>query len=670
MLSSLVSNKLEKWPETFESVQNTKDICKNPKYREIYRKSIENPEQFWSEVGTLLTWTKPWKKVMDNSNEPFTKWFVGGELNACYNALDRHVHGGRGRKVALIYDSPLIQAAQKVTYDELLDKVSRMAGALSKFGVRKGDRVVIYMPVIPETVIAMLAVARLGAVHSVVFGGFAASELAIRIEHATPKIIIAANCGIEPGKVINYKKILSDALKSSSFKPSRCIIFERRNIEKATLDRNTDTLWDEVLDSSGPHPCVSVEANDPLYILYTSGTTDNPKAVQRSVGGGLASVAWSIKHTYGMENDDVWWATSDFGWVLGHSFMCYGPLVNCLTSVLYEGKPVRTPDAGQYFRIIEKYRVNAMFTVPTALRVIKREDPHSLIGKQYDTSSMRNMFLGGEHLDYETRIWAKNAFGIPILNQWWQTETGYSITATCVGFDQDLRPPKLTVGLPFPGYDVRVLKKTGFEAKPNEIGDIVVKLPLPPGTLSTLYKAHSKFCQTYYRKHPGFYYTMDAGYIDENGYVYITARVDDVINIAGHRISTAAIEDVVMSHPDVTDAAVVGVSDPIKGQVPLCLFITRQSDMDKNDNNIGKELITKVRGSIGPVADFHLFVSIKDLPHTRSGKICRKLISKFADDQLFEIPVTVENPSSFVDLANALKKVGYALKIPPTLGIL
>ncbi|KAB0802068.1 hypothetical protein PPYR_04254 [Photinus pyralis] len=615
------------------------NICKNPKYREIYRKSIENPEQFWSEVGTLLTWTKPWKKVMDNSNEPFTKWFVGGELNACYNALDRHVHGGRGRKVALIYDSPLIQAAQKVTYDELLDKVSRMAGALSKFGVRKGDRVVIYMPVIPETVIAMLAVARLGAVHSVVFGGFAASELAIRIEHATPKIIIAANCGIEPGKVINYKKILSDALKSSSFKPSRCIIFERRNIEKATLDRNTDTLWDEVLDTlsgSEPHPCVAVESNDPLYILYTSGTTGEPKGVQRPVGGHLVALTWTMRNTYGMESDDVWWTTSDFGWVVGHSYMCYAPLLCGMTSILYEGKPDRTPDAAQYFRIVEKYRVSGLFTVPTALRVIKREDPYSNIGRRYDTSSLRQLFVAGEHLDHETRLWAQHSFRVPVLNHWWQTETGHPITATCVGLDHCLNPPKLSVGLPLPGYDVRVVADHGTEAKPYEMGRIVIKLPLPPGVMSTLYKASMTFYDLYFRQFPGFYDTMDAGFIDEFGFVYITAREDDVINVAGHRISTAAIEDVVMSHSDVTDAAVVGVSEPIKGQIPICFFVLRK-DSDKCEKAVGDELVTKVRGTIGPVVDLKLTAAVKDLPRTRSGKTCRKIISKLVNKQLLTV---------------------------------
>ncbi|XP_031334339.1 acyl-CoA synthetase short-chain family member 3, mitochondrial-like isoform X3 [Photinus pyralis] len=618
MESLLNADSLVEWSNGFESVHNKKGTFRSPKYNEVHKRSIEKPEEFWGEVAELITWTKPWTKVMDNSNEPFTKWFVGGELNACYNAVDRHVHGGKGKKVALIHDSPLTQTVQKITYFELLDKVSRLAGALNKLGVRKGDRVVIYMPVVPETIIAMLAVVRLGAIHSVVFGGFAASELALRIEHATPKVVIAASCGVEPGKVINYKQMLNEAIKISSFKPRRCIILERGNIQKSVLNKNMDISWDNALNSSDPHPCVPIKANDPLYILYTSGTTDKPKGVERTVGH-LVPVAWSMKAIHGMENDDVWWATSDFGWAVGHTYMCYGPLVCGLTSVLYEGKPIRTPDAGQYFRIIEKYQVNAMFTVPTALRVIKREDPCTIIGKQYDISSIRCLFLAGEHLDHETKMWAEDAFGVPVLNQWWQTETGYPITATCAGLDHNLHPPKLTVGLPFAGYDVRVLSKNGSEAKPNEIGDVVIKLPLPPGTFSTLYKAYSRFCKTYFRRYPGFYDSMDAGYIDEHGYVYITARVDDVINVAGHRISTAAIEDVVMSHPDVTDAAVVGVSEPIKGQTPLCLFIMRQ-DTNKSESTLAKELI----------------------------------------------PATVENASSFKDIAKALQRIGYA-RNPPVL---
>ncbi|KAK5639475.1 hypothetical protein RI129_011967 [Pyrocoelia pectoralis] len=635
----------------------------SPKYNEIYKRSLKNPQEFWTEIGKLVTWSKPWKQVLDNSNEPFTKWFVGGELNACYNAVDRHVESGKGDKIALIHDSPLTNTVRRVTYAELLNKVSHLAGALAKFGVSKGDRVIIYMPLIPETVMAMLAVVRLGAVHSVVFGGFAAPELAHRIEHAQPKVIIAANCGFEPNKIIKYKEILNKAITWCSCKPVKCVIFQRRNIETTVLDKDMDILWEDALSLAGPHPCVPVEANDPMYILYTSGTTGKPKGIQRSVGGHLATLAWTMWNVYGMGPEDVWWAASDLGWVVGHSYICYGPLVYGITSVMYEGKPDRTPDPGQYFRIIETHKVNAFFTVPTSFRVIKREDPKITFGRHYSTKSLKQIFVAGERLDYETKVWAQNIFQVPILNHWWQTETGHSITATCVGLDHPLNPPNFSTGMPLPGYDVRIVRSNGAEANPNELGRVVIKLPLPPGTMSTLYQAPEQFCKIYFTKYPGYYDTMDAGYIDDFGYVYVTARDDDIINVAGHRISTAAIEEVIMAHPDVTDAAVVGVYESTKGEIPLCLFIMRKNTL-KTESCISNELVSTVRDTIGPIASFYLSIAVKELPRTRSAKTCRKQISDLANGKLLTISATVENPFVFKDIAEALQKIGYARNVP------
>ncbi|XP_025834901.1 acyl-CoA synthetase short-chain family member 3, mitochondrial isoform X2 [Agrilus planipennis] len=579
--TTLLSNHILGKPEKLNTLYGDDVFFKenpyySPFYKEVYRKSLDQPEEFWAEIAKKVVWTKTWDKVLDNSNPPFTKWFVGGELNACYNAVDRHVEAGKGSKIALIHDSPLTQTIRKVTYGELLDKISRLAGAMAALGVKKGDRVLIYMPLIPETIMAMLATVRLGAVHSVVFGGFAARELCARIEHAEPKIIIAASCGVEPRKVIRYKEILNEAIQWSSFKPKKCIIFQRRNVEVAPLEKEMDISWDTALKIGTPHPCVSVEANDPLYILYTSGTTDQPKGIQRPTGGHIATLAWTMSAVYGMGSDDIWWCASDLGWVVGHSYICYGPLLYGITSVMYEGKPDRTPDPGQYFRIIDDHKVNAIFTVPTAFRVIKREDPNVCFGRNYSTKSLRRIFVAGEHCDYETKAWAEKVFNVPVLNHWWQTETGHAITAHCIGLGHSLSPPKYTTGMPFAGYDVRILREDGTETTSHELGRIVVKLPLPPGTVSTLYQAPERFCDVYFSKYPGYYDTMDAGYRDEFGYIYVVARDDDVINVAGHRISTAALEDVVMAHPDVGDAIVVGVPESTKGEVPLCLYIPKK----------------------------------------------------------------------------------------------
>ncbi|XP_021942773.1 acyl-CoA synthetase short-chain family member 3, mitochondrial isoform X2 [Zootermopsis nevadensis] len=650
-------------PAELEEFILKQTLDQNQKYQESFKRSLEEPEKFWAEVGQCVTWTKPWEKVLDNTNEPFTKWFVGGELNACYNAVDRHVLAGHGEKVALIHDSPVTKSVRHVTYLELQDKVSRLAGALAKMGVSRGDRVLVYMPMIPEAIIAMLATVRLGAIHSVVFGGFAAREVRARIEHAEPKVIIVASSGYEPNRIVRYKDIVNEAIATSSVKPLHCIIYQRYNIEVAELDPEYDMLWDDALVMSNPHPCVPVEANEPLYILYTSGTTDQPKGIQRPVGGHIATLAWTMHTIYGMGKNDVWWTASDMGWVVGHSYICYGPLTYGITSVMYEGKPDRTPDPGAYFRVIHEHGVNAMFTAPTALRVIKRVDPEVKFGSQYSNKSLRTLFVAGEHCDYDTTAWATKIFDVPVLNHWWQTETGHSITASCVGFGHPMNPPKYAAGLPFIGYDVHVLRPDGTEADQNEMGCIVCKLPLPPGTMSTLYNAPERFLQVYFSKFPGFYDTMDAGFIDEHGYVYVMARDDDVINVAGHRLSTAALEDVVLSHPDVVDATVVGVPEPTKGEIPLCLFIMKDGAR-KTEPNIIKELIKMVRELIGPIAAFHVAAAVTGLPRTRSGKTARKSIADLARNKLVKISGTIEDPTVYKEIKAVLQKLGYA-KIAP-----
>ncbi|KAL3290350.1 hypothetical protein HHI36_023693 [Cryptolaemus montrouzieri] len=633
------------------------------RYHEAYQRSLSNPEEFWGEVAKCVDWTKPWDTVLDNRRQPFTKWFVGGEINACYNAVDRHVKAGKGSRIAIIHDSPLTKTIRKVTYAELLDEVSHLAGALAKLGVGKGDRVLIYMPLIPEAIVSMLATARLGAVHSVVFGGFASRELCTRIVHAEPKVIIAASCGIEPHRIIRYKDILNEAIEMSSYKPHKCIIFQRRNIESCPLDVEMDLLWEDALKMAGPHECVPVEANEPLYILYTSGTTDQPKGIQRPVGGHIATLCWTMSVVYGMGPDDVWWAASDLGWVVGHSYICYGPLLAGITSIMYEGKPDRTPDPGQYFRVISEHKVNGIFTVPTAFRVIKREDPDVEYGKKYSLESLKAVMVAGEHCDYETKMWAERVFNVPVLNQWWQTETGHVMAAHCIGLGHNTNPPKYTAGMAFPGYDIRILREDGTEAARNELGRIVVQLPLPPGTMTTLYQAPERFCQVYFQKYPGYYDTMDAGYIDEYGYIYVTARDDDVINVAGHRISTSALEDVVLAHPDISDASVVGVPEPTKGEVPLCLFVLKK-DALKTEAAVSLDILRMVRELVGPIAAFRLAAAVRGLPHTRSGKICRKSIADLARNKEIRIPGTVEDASVYKDIKETLQKLGYASSAP------
>ncbi|XP_055541300.1 acyl-CoA synthetase short-chain family member 3, mitochondrial [Wyeomyia smithii] len=634
----------------------------NPLYSDVYHRSIQEPQTFWGDLAEqLIDWDRHWDKVLEDSNPPFTKWYVGGQLNACYNALDRHILNKKGHKVALIHDSPMTNTIRHVTYNELYKKVSCLAGGLKKMGVRKGDRIVIYMPLIPETIMAMLATVRLGAIHSVVFGGFAASELCMRIEHAEPKVVIASNCGIEPNKIIYYLDILHEALQMSKWKPQANIIFQRTNILVSELDPQTDVAWESVLDE--PTECVPVEANDPLYILYTSGTTDKPKGIQRPTGGHLVTLMYTMDTIYGVQPNDVWWNASDMGWVVGHSYICYGPLLFGATSVMYEGKPDRTPNPGQYFRLIAQHKVTALFSVPTSFRVLKRIDPENEYGKKYNIKSLRTIFIAGEHCDFETKNWMEKVFKVPVLNNWWQTETGSAITATCVGLAQNLNPPKFTTGLPFCGYDIRVLQPDGSESAANELGRIVVKLPLPPGTMSTLYKNDDLFKKVYFTRYPGFYDTMDAGYKDEQGYVFVTARDDDVINVAGHRISTSSLEDAVLRHPDVADVAVFGVPEPTKGQIPLCLYVTKDG-VDKTTAKLSVELINLIREVIGPIAAFKLVGKVESLPRTRSGKTMRKAMADLAANKKVMLPGTIEDASVFEDIQRALQELGYAMNAP------
>ncbi|XP_076244347.1 acyl-CoA synthetase short-chain family member 3, mitochondrial [Calliopsis andreniformis] len=631
-------------------------------YEEAHKNSLENPEEFWADVAQCIDWSKPWEKVLDNSKPPFTKWFVGGELNACYNAVDRHVHAGNGNKTALIHDSPQTSVIRRVTYSELLEKTSLLAGALVDMGVQKGDVVIIYMPLIPETIIAILATTRIGAIHSVVFGGYAARELAARIDHAMPKVVIAASCGLEPSKIIQYTTMLNGALNMISVKKPQCIIFQRRNIwESPLLHDQVD--WDDAMKRAKPQPCQPVEANEPLYILYTSGTTGQPKGILRTVGGHLVTVCWTMKTVYDMDKNSVWWVASDMGWVVGHSYICYGPLVYGATSVMYEGKPDRTPDAAQYFRLIEQHNINALFCVPTALRVIRRADPDLLLGGKYSTKSLKYIFVAGEFCDYETKVWAEKAFKVPVLNNWWQSETGHPITALCLGYGQNPSLPKNSTGLSLPGYDINILREDGSKAENHELGRIAIKLPLPPGCLSTLFQSDDKFEEVYFSTHQGYYDTKDVGYKDEWGYIYVMARDDDVINVSGHRLSTAALEDVIMSHPDVVDAAVVGVPEPTKGEIPLCLYIMRP-ETTKNEEKINEELVQRVRNSVGSIASFKIAAAVRALPRTRSGKIIRKSIATMARSKLVKIPSTIEDGSVLHEIKEVLQKLGYAKLAP------
>ena len=585
-------------------------------YETAYREWLDDPEGFWERAAESVHWYKKWDQVLDASRAPFYKWFSGGLVNTCYNALDTHVEHGRADQPALIYDSPVTGLVKSYTYRELLNETALFAGALRRQGVEKGDRVVIYMPMVPEALIAMLACARIGAIHSVVFGGFAADELATRIKDASPKLIVSASCGIEVNRVIPYKPMLDKAI-SAAKSNTRCIILQRPQVN-AELIEGRDIDWSDAIAEAGPVDCVPVAATDPLYILYTSGTTGIPKGVVRDNGGHMVAIKWSMKYVYGMEPGEVFWAASDLGWAVGHSYMVYGPLLNGNTTIVYEGKPVGTPDAGAFWRVISDHQVNALFTAPTAFRAIKREDHPGDHVRRYDLKNFRTLFLAGERCDPDTLTWAQNQLGVPVIDHWWQTETGWPVGANFAGLE--LFPVKPgSCGKAVPGYDVRVLDDAGTEMPNNQTGNIVIKLPLPPGCLPTLWNNDAAYLESYIESYPGYYKTADAGFKDEDGYLWIMSRTDDIINVAGHRLSTGALEEVLAAHVDVAECAVIGVVDELKGEVPLGLVVLKKG-VERSHDEIIAELIYMVRDKIGPVASFKVATVVERLPKTRSGK--------------------------------------------------
>jgi len=627
------------------------------KFQETYNQSMNHPEDFWAEAAKNIDWERSWDSILDDSNSPFYQWFAGAELNTCYNALDRHVINGLGDKPALIYDSPVTSTKQTYSFLEMRDRVAIIAGALSNMGISKGDRVVIYMPMIPETAMAMLACARIGAIHSVVFGGFAADQLANRINDAKPKVILSASCGIEVNKEIPYKNLLDAAIEQASFKPEHCLIFQRPQV-RAEMIEGRDIDWQQACSNAQPVDCVTVAATDPLYILYTSGTTGNPKGVVRDNGGHAVAMLWSMRNIYNMKAGDVFWSASDVGWVVGHSYIVYAPLLNATTTILYEGKPVGTPDPGAFWRVIEEHKVNVLFTAPTAFRAIKKEDPHGLYLEKYDLSHFRTLFLAGERCDPDTLNWAEDLLKVPVIDHWWQTETGWAIAANCLGIEQ--LPVK--AGSPakaVPGFDVQVLDAEGNNTPEGDIGNIVIKLPMAPGCLTTLWNNDKGFVDAYLNHYKGYYLTGDAGFKDSDGYLWIMSRIDDVINVAGHRLSTGAFEEVIASHPDIAECAVIGVSDKLKGELPLGLAVLK-SDVTREHSEIIPELIALVRKKIGPVAAFKQAIIIERLPKTRSGKILRGTMRSIADSKAFKVPATIDDPAILDEIKVELKSIGYA----------
>jgi len=626
-------------------------------YRDVYAAWQADPEGFWMQAAETVDWIEKPTHALDDVRAPFYDWYADGTLNTCYNALDRHVEAGRGDQVAIIYDSPITGAKSSITYAELTEKVAKLAGALAAKGVAKGDRVIIYMPMVPEALMAMLACARLGAVHSVVFGGFAANELAVRINDAKPKAILAASCGIEPGRVIAYKPLIDAAIEQSAHKPEFTVILQREQA-LAELKPGFDHDWESVSAAAEPAPCTPVGGMDPLYILYTSGTTGQPKGVLRPNGGHAVSLIWTMKNIYNVAPGEVFWAASDVGWVVGHSYICYAPLLLGATTIVFEGKPVGTPDAGTFWRVIAEHGVVSFFTAPTAFRAIKREDPEGKLVDNYDLSKLRALFLAGERADPDTIIWAQKQLGVPVVDHWWQTETGFSIAANPLGIEE--LPIKLgspTVAMP--GYDVQVLDEGGHRLPAGTLGAIAVKLPLPPGTLPSLWQADERFKKAYLTTFPGYYETGDAGLIDEDGYLYIMARTDDVINVAGHRLSTGGMEEVLAGHKDVAECAVIGVADALKGQLPLG-FLCLNKGCNRPPEDVIKDCVKLVRDQIGPVAAFKLACVVDRLPKTRSGKILRATMVKIADSEDFKMPATIDDPAILDEIRIALQGLGYA----------
>ncbi|MEJ1158104.1 propionyl-CoA synthetase [Prosthecomicrobium sp. N25] len=627
------------------------------RYAEVYGAWKSDPEGFWADAAKAIDWSKPWDKVFDPAAGVYGRWFVGAECNTCYNAVDRHVERGRGEQAAIVYDSPVTGVKARITYAELLGKVQALAGALADVGVGKGDVVIVYMPMVPEAVVAMLACARLGAIHSVVFGGFAPRELATRIDDAKPKAIVSASCGIEPSRVIAYKPLLDEAIEIAAHKPSSVFVLQRPQVA-ATLQPGRDHDLGQAMEARAGRsvPCVPVKATDPLYILYTSGTTGQPKGVVRDNGGHMVALAWSMKNLYGVEPGEVYWAASDVGWVVGHSYIVYGPLLHGATTIVFEGKPVGTPDPGTFWRVISENKVAAFFTAPTAFRAIKKEDPNGTFIGKYDLSALRTLFLAGERADPDTVQWAERMLKVPVVDHWWQTETAWAIAGNPVGLG--ILPVKYgspTVAMP--GYDVQILDDAGHAVAPGTLGNVVVKLPLPPACLPTLWHADERFRSSYLAEFPGYYKTADAGIMDEDGYLFIMARTDDIINVAGHRLSTGGMEEVLASHPDVAECAVIGIHDAMKGQSP-CGFVVLKAGVTKDHATIEKELIGLVREKIGAVAAFKLAITVDRLPKTRSGKILRGTMQKIADHETWNMPATIDDPAILDEIEQAIRARG------------
>jgi len=624
-------------------------------YEITFQKSIERAEDFWAEAARDIQWYREYSRVLDDSNPPFYRWFPDGEINTCYNALDYHVASGRAEQIALIYDSPVTGTVRKFTYAELLDEVSRFAGVLTANGISKGDRVVIYMPMIPEAAIAMLACARIGAIHSVVFGGFAANELAARLNDARPRLVISASCGIEGSRIIEYKPLLDEAIDLATHRPEKCIIYQREQLQASMVD-GRDYDWLELMKGAEPVGCARLRSTDPLYILYTSGTTAQPKGVIRDNGSHAVALKWSMKNIYGMEPGEVWWAASDIGWVVGHSYIIYGPLLQGCTSVMYEGKPVGTPDPGAFWRVISQHKVKALFTAPTAARVIKKEDPQGEYLKDYDLSHFKYLFLAGERTDPDTFYWLRDLLKVPVIDHWWQTETAWAITGICVGIE-NLPARAGSAGKAVPGYQLEILDNNGNVLPPEKEGAIAIRLPLPPGTLASLWQGAQRYRESYLDQFPGYYVTGDGGYIDRDGYVHVMGRIDDVINVAGHRLSTGAMEEVIAGHPDVAECAVIGIADDIKGEVPIG-FAVLKNGAEQRAEGVAAQLVLMVKKQIGAFANLKRVIILEQLPKTRSGKILRAILRKIARGEHYETPPTIDDPALLSEIEDYIARVG------------
>jgi len=629
-------------------------------YEDLYTQALRNGPAFWSQAAEAIHWDRPFTRALDESRAPLYRWFTGGELNTCYNAIDRHVQSGRGAQPAVIWESPMTGSKRLLTFAMLQMEVARFAGALRALGVDKGDRVVLYMPMVPETLIGMYACARLGAIHSVVFGGFAARELAVRIDDATPKVVLSASCGMEGRRVVPYKPLLDSALKQARHAPQHCVILQR-DAQRCELVPGRDLDWAELSAAASPADCVPVAATDPLYILYTSGTTGVPKGIVRDNGGHAVALKWSMEHVYGVSPGEVFWAASDFGWAVGHSYMVYGPLLHGCGTVIYEGKPVGTPDPGEFWRIIAEHRVSVLFTAPTAFRAIKREDPKGEYFRRHSLPQFRSLFLAGERLDPDTYHWARELLGRPVIDNWWQTETGWPAAANCMGLEPlPFKPGSPTK--PVPGYFIEVLDEQGNQQPPNKEGLVVIRLPMPPGTLPTLWRDDARFRATYLERFPGYYLTGDGGYFDEEGYLYVMGRVDDIIIVSGHNLSTGSIEQALASHPDVAECAVIGVKDALKTQLPVGLVVLK-SGVQRAYGDIRGELIALVREQVGPIANFRHVAVVLRLPKTRSGKVLRGTLRRIADTEPYDVPATIDDPAILEEVKVALQELGYARSV-------